>query len=67
MVYRFRPFLILLVLMIAGGAQSVSATDAIRVVVLPFEVNTPTPQEAFSTEIADALKQQLQEIGRAHV
>jgi outer membrane protein insertion porin family len=66
-VYRFRPFLFLLVLMIAGGAQSVSAADPIRVVVLPFEVNAPTPQEAFSTEIADALKQQLQEEGVAVV
>lgn len=67
MVYRFRPFLFLLVLMIASGAQSASAADAIRVVVLPFEVNAPTPQEAFSTEIADALKQQLKAEGVAVV
>ena len=67
MVYRFRPFIFFLVLMIAGGAQSVSAADPIRVVVLPFEVNAPTPQEALSIEIADALKQQLQAEGVAVV
>ncbi len=63
MLYRFRLFLLPLVLIVAGGAQIVFAADPIRVVVLPFEVHAPTSQEAFSNEVADTLKQQLRQEG----
>lgn len=63
MVYRFRLQLILLVLLLFGAPCIVSGADSIRVVVLPFEVHAPSSQEKFTTEITDALKQQLEQEG----
>ncbi|MCP3951134.1 MAG: outer membrane protein assembly factor BamA [Desulfobacterales bacterium] len=59
--------MLLLVLIVAGGVQTASAADSIRVVILPFEVYAPTPQRDFSAQIADVLKQQLQQEGIAVV
>jgi outer membrane protein insertion porin family len=61
--HKFRLPLLLFVLFIAAGSKASIASDSIRVVVLPFEVNSPTKQENLSTEIADALRQQLKQEG----
>ncbi len=67
MLNKFRTILILLALCVAWGPDAVVAADTIRVVVLPFEVNAPTAQDNLSTEIADALKNQLEQEGVAVV
>jgi len=62
-VYRFKSLLTLLVVLLFGGPCVASGSDSIRVVVLPFEVHAPSARQAFSTEITDALKQQLRQEG----
>lgn len=63
MLHRFRPLLLLFVFFIAAGSKASIASDSIRVVVLPFEVNSPTKQDHLSTEIADSLRRQLKQEG----
>ena len=63
MVFRFRSLVILLALLIFGSPYVAFAADSIRVVVLPFEVHSPSSQEKFIAEITNALKQQLGDEG----
>ena len=63
MLHRFGPLLLLFVFFIAAGSKASIASDSIRVVVLPFEVNSPTKQDNLSTEIADSLRRQLKQEG----